>query len=130
MKTKDAPSAEEVWEGMSEKERIEWLAVKVMGWHKVDKDWKDDGTTYCWMLEGNTMASVNWNPLVTWDDWRAVEDKIMQDKRGSDYSDYDCGRRFTSALGCYDSSDPFYGILKFQETDLPARCKAAFIALQ
>lgn len=75
MKTNGTPSA--TWDAMTDQQKIEWLAVKVMGWRRIQTDRGFD-----WCDERHIKADGKyWNPLTDWNHWRQVEEKVMEDDR-------------------------------------------------
>ena len=64
---------------MTSQEQIEYIATKVMKWHL---------KTYAAGAYGHWLNAKNekihgvglWDPLESWDDWRQVELKIMEDR--------------------------------------------------
>lgn len=80
-----APTASALWDSMSDEQKIEWLAVEVMGWeHGFCRDEGDADTDFFtesgWFFEnGNEEAGEEWNPLTDWNHWRQVEEKFLEE---------------------------------------------------
>lgn len=68
-------------EPMTPQAQIEYLATKVMGWHKCStmgafEQWEDD-LNYD---HGVTKGHGRWNPLTDWNHWRQVEEKVKGER--------------------------------------------------
>ena len=73
---------------MTDQEIIEILA-EFMGWHKhggttIHKKTGEMKKIWWWVLDGEVpaldMESKDWNPLESWDDWRMVEERMLEDE--------------------------------------------------
>jgi hypothetical protein len=75
-------------------------------------------TTY---LYWNGKKDVIWNPLVSWDDWRSVEEKVMEDEK-----------LFTEWVWTIATPGKNARPVSMEvcEADLPTRCKALIAAHQ
>ena len=112
------------FEEMTDQEIINRLALFI-GWKKIDRlgklFWYPSDPTY--KAPDNhdgydVFPSVYlWNQLTSWDDWRVVEEKIMEDEFIYDkYAN-------TIAEGSYDLSDAKRGIRHSMCLGLPTLCK-------
>lgn len=125
-------SPSETWDKMTDEEKITFLAVKVMGWVKTQRD-ESIGGHWMWCNKENygvhyaedvirhatgTM-DCKWNPLTDWIHWWEVEEK-MDERLFNEWM-------LELVKITVDSGKALIHILK---ADLPTRCKAAFLALQ
>ena len=63
-----------IWKAKTESEQVEWIAVEIMKWAICGTSkWYEPNTDYV------RTAEATWNPLTNWNDWRQVEEKIMED---------------------------------------------------
>lgn len=91
---------------LEDSEIIERLAVKVMGWKRVDA--LDPRDEWCWVFrEVNTCRDIfkaykDWNPLKDWNHWREVEERLMEDGKGLLIKEY---LRHFDGKGDYMGSD-------------------------
>lgn len=125
----------EQWEAMTDEERITFLAEKVMGWYKEHShytggvwNWEKEGKPVCVATDNRPMMGKQvWNPLTDWNHWRELEEKIMEDDAIADIF-------FESVTGYSEGIKIFghdlYWLNRYLCADLPARCKAAFLAMQ
>ncbi len=69
---------------LSDEEIVTRLATDVMGWEKQkDGRWQDREGIPLFVTWQNTAVFFTlplWNPLVSWDAWRQVEEKLMEDE--------------------------------------------------
>jgi hypothetical protein len=73
--TTDKASA---WDAMSDEQKVEWLATRVMGFN-----WNFSSGSFTKTHIRPSIAlfsKADWNPLTSWDAWRQVEEKVMEDK--------------------------------------------------
>ena len=106
--------AEAVWDSMSDAEKVDWIATKIMGWRKNrGSSWRHGR----WMKEG-----IIWNPIESWRSWRHVEEKVM--------SDEDLLWEFVHKIdGMERWGDPETVVL-YMQTLLPTRARALYLAYQ
>ncbi len=69
---------------LTAQEQIEYLATKVMRWHKVKARGRGAGV-YIWATQDRDQdkhwdfaEEIYWNPLTDWNHWRQVEEKVME----------------------------------------------------
>ncbi len=114
------PSAQ--WDAMTNEERVEWLATRVMGWKyepsPYDFFWKDDVGRKALGLS----HEHSWNPLQSWDAWRQVEEKVMN------FGDE--GILKNTWLGHFATAGAYTSMWALLEADLPTRAKSLFLATQ
>lgn len=130
----------ETWDKMTDEERIAFLAMEVMGWEKrknqnsfwFTKDIEND-------IDAMQLASWDeekqphlfWNPLTSWDDFRQVEEKVMED--------LNLWLEFMHVLFEELSPEPPEAVVDCDQThaiascmlaDLPTRAKSLYLAHQ
>ncbi len=65
---------------LTDEQKIAYLAEKVMGWKKETQN-ADGCLWHFWTVNDIHMIETGaWNPLQSWDDWRQVEEKVMEDR--------------------------------------------------
>lgn len=114
---------EAVWNAMSDTEKVEFLATEIMGWHRVvARGRKLRKDVYIWATQDRDQdkhwdfaEEDDWNPLTSWDHWRQVELRIMQDE---------------GIWGEFMSQFPFLIEKSYMEADLPLRAKALYLSYQ
>lgn len=116
-------------QSMSDQQIIERLATKVMNWV-----WKPYGIVPSiggWIDEdGGDMGY--WNPVKDWNDWRMVEEKVMENdvnQNGTVLVDMMLKASKRKPLECNAIT---MGFLAFDyiKSDLPTRCRALISALE
>jgi hypothetical protein len=125
MENNSTPQAQ--WRAMTEEQKIEWIAVKVMGWEMA---WHSfDGK--CYYKIGNDVKGVagqDWNPLTDHNDFRMVEEQVMENGKLT--------LAFTNILTDYLPKDTSLLIgfetmwLTYCSLGLPECCEALYIAYQ
>lgn len=83
-----SPSA--TWDAWTVEQRTEWLATEVMGWYLEHShyvadvwNWEKCGGVVCAAKDQRPplQRQAIWSPLSSWDDWRRVEEKVMEDEK-------------------------------------------------
>lgn len=134
-----SPSA--TWDAWTVEQRTEWLATVVMGWrkhihrfpefhikHPSEEKllWWDGSQEY-----GHEWAATvgDWNPLSSWDDWRRVEEKVMEDEK--------LWVEFLvqiwsvpATLDVMQYADEVVAMGDLMKADLPTRAKALYLAYE
>jgi len=102
--------------GMTTQEKVELICTNMMGWEKVtyNKGWRNKATVL--FLEnplGKRTKTRKFNPYENWEDWRQVEEKIMED--------YNLWTKFACDFCGYPGDE---AVRNYMEADLPTRCDA------
>jgi len=91
------------WASLSDQEKVEWLAVEVMGWEKAN--YESDGL--CYYRVGNKeygVAELTWNPLKDWNHTMQVVMKVG--------AIYDCFREIDGRQTLFVHDNPQEAILE------------------
>ena len=130
-----SPSAQ--WDSMTSQQKIEWLAVNLMGW-KPSEDgglWEGDGAIFnargkFYEIDRGQFCDV-WSPLTNWNHTMEVVE-MLRTKKGMwllfDHFPYN-GHKYVAyeATGCADHD---YGMHAYGSSAQLALCKAAFLAMK
>ncbi len=105
------PSA--LWDSWADQQKREWLAIEILGMIRVH-------TQSPFLFDKNGMGRpADWNPLIDWNAWREIEEKIMEDEQ-----------LFTEWV--WTIASPGMNArpvsLEFCEADLPTRARALYLA--
>lgn len=112
------PSA--TWDSWTVEQRTEWLATVIMRWFRVKARGRGAGV-FIWATQDRDQnhhwdfaEEIDWNPLSSWDDWRRVEERVMEDE--------ELWEKFA------DRFPGDFPIDTYMRADLPTRAKALYLA--
>ena len=134
-------SPEQTTSALTEDQQIEYIATKIMGWKKEEfeklehfcceecgkctescephSEWRWRAKEGHPAYNGNTVGPW-WDPVRKWDDWRMVEEKIMEDEKL-----WETFELLISAMPSPEESK-----MKYMQAELSTRCNAVTAAHQ
>ena len=121
---------------MTSEQKIEWLAVRVMGWKRYEPNRDTRGVSEpCFTIlkfggkeiltaDYDGQIGVHWNPLTDWNAWRQAEEKVMEDEH--------LHKEFVGEVCRQTNDDDYdYSICDlYMKANPPTRCRSLYLAYQ